>query len=110
MNVRKNLNMQEKNLNLTTKIALLYRNAEISTKFKAKNLNFESGHLNFTKFQEKNLNNSDKIRMNGRSVYACTIYMQITVRNRCSINFFPNSACPLNYGNIDIELTLKIEK
>ena len=43
----------------------LYRNPyQIPRK---KNLNFQSGHLNFTKFQEKNLNDSDKIWMNGRS-------------------------------------------
>ena len=40
-----------KNLNLTTKIELLYRNHyRIQSQ---KNLNFESGYLNFTKFQEK---------------------------------------------------------
>ena len=52
MNVRKNLNIYtEKNLNLTTKIALLCRNLyQIQSQ---KNLNFESGHLDFTKFQEK---------------------------------------------------------
>ena len=49
----------EKNLNLTTKIALLNRNFyQIQ---KPKNLNFESGYLNFNKFQKKNLNDSDKI-------------------------------------------------
>ena len=38
----------EKNLNLTIKISLLYRNLyQIQT---PKNLNFESGYLNFTKF------------------------------------------------------------
>ena len=45
----------EKNLNLTTKIALLIY-IEISTKFKAKkNLNLESVYMNFSKFYEKNL-------------------------------------------------------
>ena len=49
----------EKNMNLTTKIALLYRNLyQIQ---RGKNLNFESVYLNLTKFQEKNLNDSDKI-------------------------------------------------
>ena len=49
----------EKNLNLTTKIALLYRILyQIQSQ---KNLNLESTYLNFTKFQEKNLNDSDKI-------------------------------------------------
>ena len=49
MDVRNNVNIYtEKNLNLSTKIAFYI---EISTKFKAKNS--ESGHLNFTKFQEK---------------------------------------------------------
>ena len=44
----------EKNLNLTIKIALLNKNLyQIQSQ---KNLNFESGYLNFTKFQEKNLN------------------------------------------------------
>ena len=51
--------IEKKNLNLATKIALLYRN--IYKIQREKNLNFESGHLNFTKFQEKNLNDSDKI-------------------------------------------------
>ena len=49
----------EKNLNLTTKIELLYRN--LYENQSPKNLNLESGYLNFTKFQEKNLNDSDKI-------------------------------------------------
>ena len=41
----------EKNLNLTTKITLLYRNLyQIQSK---KKKIFESGYLNFTKFQEK---------------------------------------------------------
>ena len=45
----------EKNLNLTTKVVLLYRN--LYPIFQSqKNLNFESVYLNFTKFQEKNLN------------------------------------------------------
>ena len=49
----------EKNLNLTIKIALLYRNLyQIQSK---KNLNFVLVYLNFTKFLEKNLNDSDKI-------------------------------------------------
>ena len=40
----------EKNLNLTTKIELLYRNFyHIQNQ---KNLNFVSGYLNFTKFHE----------------------------------------------------------
>ena len=44
----------EKNLNLATKIALLYRNLyQVQSQ---KNLSFELGHLNFTKFNEKNLN------------------------------------------------------
>ena len=44
----------EKNLNLTTKIELLYRNPyQIQSQ---KNLNFVTGYLNFTKFQEQNLN------------------------------------------------------
>ena len=64
MNVRKKSELTEKNLNLTTKIALLYRNFyQIHSQ---KHLNYESGYLNFTKFQEKNLNDSDKIWMNGR--------------------------------------------
>ena len=37
-----------------------------------KNLNLESDYQNFTKFQEKNLNDSDKIWMNGRSVQSNT--------------------------------------
>ena len=54
MNVKKKSEYTEKNLNLTTKTKLYI---EIATKFKAKkNLNFESGYLNFTKFQGKNLN------------------------------------------------------
>ena len=41
----------EKNLNLTTKIALLYRDPyQIQSQ---KNLNFVSGYLNFIKFQAK---------------------------------------------------------
>ena len=49
----------EKNLNSTTKIALLYRNLyQIQSQ---KNLNFESGYLNFTKFHEKKLNDSEEI-------------------------------------------------
>ena len=49
----------EKNLNLTTKIGLLYSNLyQIQSQ---KNLNLESAYLNFTKIQEKNLNDSDKI-------------------------------------------------
>ena len=44
----------EKNLNLTTKIAFLYRNlCQIQSQ--------KPIYLNFTKFQEKNLNDSDKI-------------------------------------------------
>ena len=49
----------EKNLNLTTKISLLYRN--LSQIQREKKSELESGHLNFTKFHEKNLNDSDKI-------------------------------------------------
>ena len=49
----------EKNLNLTIKIGLLYSNLyQIQSQ---KNLNLESDYLNFTKIQEKNLNDSDKI-------------------------------------------------
>ena len=48
----------EKNLNLTTKISLLYRN--LSQVQREKKSELESGHLNFTKFHEKNLNDSDK--------------------------------------------------
>ena len=49
----------EKNLNLTTKTALLYSNSyQIQSQ---KNLNFESGYLNFTKFHEKNLKGAGKI-------------------------------------------------
>ena len=56
---KKNLNKQKKNLNLTIKIALLYRNLyQIQSE---KNLNFGSGYLNFTKFQDINLNDSEKI-------------------------------------------------
>ena len=52
MNVRKNLN-------LTTKIAFLCKNLyQIQSQ---KNLNFESVYLDFIKFQEKNLNDLDKI-------------------------------------------------
>ena len=51
MDVRNNVNIQKTNLNLSTEIAFYI---EISTTFKAKNS--ESGHLNFTKFHEKNLN------------------------------------------------------
>ena len=45
----------EKNLNLTTKIALLYRNLyQIKQKNQSqKNLDCESVYLNFTKFLEK---------------------------------------------------------
>ena len=54
MNVRKKSEYTEKNLNLTIKIELLYRNAyQIQSQ---KDLNFESGYLNFTKVQENNLN------------------------------------------------------
>ena len=54
----------EKNLNLTTKIVLLYRNLyQIQSQ---KNSNFESVHLNFTRFHEKNLTDSDKIYIKGR--------------------------------------------
>ena len=57
--MRKKSEYTEKNLNLTTKVALLHRNLyQIQSQ---KNLNFGSGYLNFTKFQEKNLNDSDKI-------------------------------------------------
>ena len=57
----------EKNLNLTIIIGLLYSNLyQIQSQ---KNLNLESGYLNFTKIHEKNLNDSKKIWMNGRSVY-----------------------------------------
>ena len=49
----------EKNLNLTTKIALLYRNLyQIQ---RGENLNFESVYLNLTKVQGKNLNDFEKI-------------------------------------------------
>ena len=66
MNVRhKSEYITEKNLNWTTKIALLYR--YLYQNQSQKNLNWESGYLNFTKFQEKNLNDSDKIWMNGKS-------------------------------------------
>ena len=51
----------EKNLNLTTKIALLYRIKNLYQIQSQKNRNFESIYLNFTKIQEKNLNDSDKI-------------------------------------------------
>ena len=54
----------EKNLNLTTKIALLYRNL-----YQIQSQNFQSGYLNFNKFQAKNLKDSDKIWINGRSVW-----------------------------------------
>ena len=54
----------EKNLNLTTKVEFLYRN--LYQNQSQKYLNLEPGYLNFTKF-EKNLNDSDKIWMNGRS-------------------------------------------
>ena len=49
-----------KNLNIYTgkKSEFDYQN---STFIRGKILNFESGHLNFAKFQEKNLNDSDKI-------------------------------------------------
>ena len=47
------------NLNLSTIIALLYRN--LRQILRQSNLNFESGHLNFTKFQDKNLNDVDNI-------------------------------------------------
>ena len=50
MDVIDNVNIRKTNLNLSTKIAFCI---EISTKFKAKNS--ESGHLNFTKFQEKKI-------------------------------------------------------
>ena len=43
----------EKNLNLNTKMALLYRNLyQIQSQ---KNLNFGPGYLNFTKFQKKKI-------------------------------------------------------
>ena len=63
MDVRKNLNNEytEKKLNLPTKIhvAVLYKNLyQIQSKI---NLNFEPGHLNFTKLQNRSLNDSDKI-------------------------------------------------
>ena len=49
----------EKNLNLSIKIGLLYSNLyQIQSQ---KNLNLESGYLNFTKIQGKNLNDADKI-------------------------------------------------
>ena len=59
--VTQNLNQCEKkseytgkNLNLTTKTALLYRNIyQIQSQ---KNLNFVSGYLNLTKFEGENLN------------------------------------------------------
>ena len=51
LNVRKKSEYTGKNLNLTTKIALLYRNFyQIKNH---KNLNFEPVYLNFTKIQEK---------------------------------------------------------
>ena len=65
MNVRKKSEYIEKYLNLTTKIELLYRN--LYQNQSQKNLNLESDYLNFTKFLEKNLSDSDKIWMNGRS-------------------------------------------
>ena len=59
MNVREKSEYTEKYLNFTTKIALLYRNLyQIQSQ---KNLNFESVFLNSAKFQEKNLDDSDKI-------------------------------------------------
>ena len=49
----------EMNLNLSTKIALLYTKLyQIQSQ---KNLNFESVYLNFAKFHIKNLNDSDQI-------------------------------------------------
>ena len=59
MNEKEKSEYTEKNLNLTTKISLIYRNFyQIQSQ---KPLNFESVYLNFTKFQEKDLNDSDKI-------------------------------------------------
>ena len=49
----------EKSLNLTAKTELLYSN--LYQNQSQKNLNLESGYLNFSKFQEKNLNDLDKI-------------------------------------------------
>ena len=64
---KKKISIYEKiNLNLWTKTDLLYRNVyPIQSK---QNLNFDSDHLIFTKFQDKNLNDSDKIGTNGRFV------------------------------------------
>ena len=59
MNVRKKPEYAEKN---RIYIENLY---QIKAK---KNLTLESGYLNFTKVQEKNLNDLDPILMNDRSV------------------------------------------
>ena len=61
--------MWEKNLNIQKRIWIWqYRNLyQIQSQ---KNLNLGLGYLNFTKFQEKNLTDLDKIWMNGRSAKA----------------------------------------
>ena len=59
---------RKKSLNKYTKTEF-YRNSHQIQSKKKKNLNFESGHLNLSKFQGKNLNQADKIWMNGRPVY-----------------------------------------
>ena len=59
----------ENYLNLTIKYLSIIYYRNLYQIQRQKNLNFESGYLNFTKFQEINLNDSDKIWMNGRSVY-----------------------------------------
>ena len=55
MNVRKNLNVQKRIWIWLPKYNFYM---EIPTRFKGKkkNLNLESGYLNLTKFQDKNLN------------------------------------------------------
>ena len=67
MNVRKNLKITKEVDHQNSTFINLYQTQ------RDKNLNFESGHLNFTKFKVKNLNDSDKIWMDGRSAFKALV-------------------------------------